>query len=60
MKVLHVTKSTFDVFFNSGWDNWGRFAIVNNELKQVAGVPIPNAIRTFLKNRYTKGTGRKS
>jgi uncharacterized membrane protein len=57
MLIKHVTKKTFDVFFNNGWENWARFEIVKNEkhqrkLKQVAGEQIPTGIAQFLERKY--------
>jgi hypothetical protein len=55
MLVKHLSKNTFDVFFNKGWENWARFEVMNNKLAQVGGVHVPNNIQTFLNNRYCKG-----
>jgi len=54
MIVKHINKTTFDVFFDSGWENWARFQVENGTLKQVNGVSTPANIRAFLEKRYKK------
>lgn len=54
MVVKHLSKNKFDVFFNEGWENWGRFEIQNKKIVQVAGVSIPKNIQLFLEKRYLK------
>ena len=39
MLVKHLSKNTFDVFFNKGWENWARFEVQGKQLSQVGGVP---------------------
>ena len=55
MLVKHLSKNTFDVFFNKGWENWARFEVQGKQLSQVGGVHVPNNIQTFLNNRYCNG-----
>lgn len=54
MVVKHITKSTFDVFFDSGWENWARYEVTNGKLKQIAGLTPPKNIFMFLNKRYSK------
>lgn len=54
MIVKHIAKNQFDIFFDTGWENWARFTIENKSLKQTAGVSIPKNIQTFLEKRYIK------
>lgn len=54
MLVKHINKSTFDVFFDNGWENWARFLVKNNKLHQIAGIAVPKPIESFLNKRYTK------
>lgn len=54
MLVKHINKTTFDIFFNTGWENWGRFQIENNKLKQIGGTSVPYNIITFLNKRHCK------
>ena len=35
MLIKKVNKNTFDIFFNDGWDNWGRFSTEQNELTKI-------------------------
>jgi hypothetical protein len=52
MLVKHLSKNEFDIFWNKGWENWGRFEIQGKTLVQTKGVPVPGNIQTFLNNRY--------
>jgi len=54
MKVIHITPKTFDIFYNIGWNNWGRFIVQKEQVQQIAGEPVPNNIKTFLTKRYIK------
>ena len=52
MLVKHLSKNTFDVFFNKGWENWARFEVQGKNLKQTNGIQVPNNIQEFLTKRY--------
>ena len=52
MVVKHLSKTEFDVFFNQGWEDWGRFEVKNKKLIQTAGVEVPKNIISFLNKRY--------
>ena len=54
MQVKHITKDTFDIFFDNGWENWARFLVKENKLHQIAGVSVPKPIQIFLNKRYLK------
>ena len=54
MLVKHINNNTFDIFFNQGWDNWGRFQIENNKLTQIGGITVPANIITYLTKRHCK------
>ena len=54
MVVKHITPNTFDVFFEKGWENWGRFHLNKNKVTQVAGEKVPTNIEKFLQKRYCK------
>lgn len=54
MIVKHITKNKFDIFYNSGWENWARFEVQENKLNQTKGNPVPTNITTFLTKRYIK------
>lgn len=52
MLIKNVNSNTFDVFFNDGWDNWGRFQINNKKLSQIGGVGyVPASIINYLKKK---------
>lgn len=58
MLIKHVNKKVFDLFFNSGWENWARFEIIKTDqhkrqLKQIAGEhTVPPGIRQYLDKKY--------
>lgn len=52
MLIKKVNKTQIDVFFNEGWDNWGRFSIDNNKVSQLCGVKFPPNILMYLKKKY--------
>ena len=54
MLVKHISKNEFDVFFNSGWENWARFEVRDKQLLQTKGVQEPSNIQSFLNKRYLK------
>ena len=54
MLVKHITSTEFDIFYNQGWEHWGRFEIQNNKLIQTKGTEVPKNITTFLTKRYCK------
>ena len=54
MIVKHITKTEFDIFYNSGWENWGRFEVQGDKLVQTKGNPVPQNITTILTKRYIK------
>ena len=54
MVVKHLNPQTFDVFFENGWNNWGRFFVDKNQVTQIAGEKVPTNIQKFLVKRYCK------
>lgn len=54
MNVKHINKTTFDVFFDNGWDNWARFQKNGSGVTQIDGVEVPKPIISFLNKRYSK------
>ncbi len=52
MLIKNVNGTTFDVFFNNGWENWGRFTVANKQLQQIAGVAVPGSIINYLKKKH--------
>ena len=54
MLVKHLSKTEFDIFFNSGWENWARFQLKGKHLVQTKGVTVPTNIQSFLTKRYCK------
>jgi len=54
MLVKHINASRFDVFYNTGWENWARFEIKDGHTYQVAGAATPKNILVFLAKRYNK------
>jgi len=54
MVVKHINSQTFDVFFENGWNNWGRFFVDKNQVTQIAGEKVPTNIQKFLVKRYCK------
>lgn len=54
MLVKHLSKTEFDVFFNSGWENWARFEVQGKTLTQTKGEKVPSNIQAFLNKRYCK------
>ena len=55
MLIKHVNRNTFDVFLESGWENWSRFKIKFgkvNELFQIKGTRVPRAVMADLTQRY--------
>jgi len=54
MKAIHISATCFDIFYNIGWENWGRFIIRDNKVHQIAGKEVPKNIKSFLDKRYSK------
>jgi len=55
MKIIHVNRNTFDVFLDTGWENWSRFKIKFgkvNELFQIKGTRVPKSVMNDLVQRY--------
>ena len=54
MLVKHINKNTFDIWFDTGWENWARFEVTKKGVNQVGGVEVPKPIISFLTKRYVK------
>ena len=54
MVVKHINKTTFDLFYDIGWENWGRFQITDKKVQQIQGKEVPKNILAFLNKRYSK------
>lgn len=55
MLVKNVSHNVLDVFFDKGFENWGRVKVEkqkgNRILQQTMGKPLPGEILTYLRRR---------
>jgi len=54
MLVKHINNNTFDIFYDSGWENWARFKHDGKQIVQIAGTSVPKQIHIFLSRKYGK------
>lgn len=54
MLIKFIDHNTFDVFYNKGWNNWGRFKLEGKALTQTHGFPVPANIQNYLAKKYIR------
>jgi hypothetical protein len=55
MEVIWLDEHNFDVFWESGWNNWARIHNNKGFLKQTSGVEIPKHVFSQLIKFITGG-----
>lgn len=58
MIIKRVNDIQFDVFFDTGWENWCRFEIVKEKghrlIKKLRGKSVPPEIMVFLRKKFER------
>ena len=44
MIIKPVTKTIFDIFWDTGWESWARFSVQNGFIKRIGGQQMPQKL----------------